>query len=587
MLLAPALERSPPCVGRFRLRRRLGAGLQGTVYLAQDPDLDRPVAVKLLFADAASALQSDEGRNLGRLQHPNIVSIFESGRHRGHRYLVFEYVDGQTLADRLKPDLHLPAIEALPLFRRIVEGIAYAHTNGVLHLDLNPNNVMIDRRGVPRIMDFGLSRRAAQVHAHGVHAGAPRFMAPEQFDACVPAPHTDVYALGLLLFRMLTGRNALQGESIEAIAQRAREGTIDFSLLAAAETEDRLEMLVRDMLAPSTALRIPSGPDLLRRLDAMQLPHGRSASDARHGTVEFLLRRMRLKKELPGLSATLMEVNRLTAENSVATSTRLAQVVLRDYALANRLLRLANSAYFGNSSVPIATVSEAIVRLGFDQVRTACNALLYVGRLQASGERNTRLFDRQVEGFVTGLIARHLGKQAGIVDPESAFLCGMFRGLGETLAAYCFSEECDAIEQAVASGSAADDAFAEVLGLDPCELGAAIGREWKLPTEMTDCMAPLPTSLPVLPTDPQRLHALVALAEALAKLMMRTPCEPREASLARLAQRFDSMFAFPADTLCQLAQAAGEKFRDFESVIGLKGKASPALWRLHAWLDAS
>lgn len=584
MLLAPVLERSPPCVGRFRLRRRLGSGLQGTVYLADDPDLDRPVAVKLLYPEPASALASDEGRNLGRLQHPNVVSVFESGRHRGHRYLVFEYVDGRTLAERLAPGTRITPNEALPLFRRIVEGVACAHAQGVLHLDLNPNNIMIDRHGVPRIMDFGLSRRAAQRHAGSVQAGAPLYMAPEQFGEGVPGPQADVYALGLILFRMLTGRNALHGDSVEAIAAMAREGRTEFSLLPAAGVSPAVEALLRAMLAAEAAARVADGTDLLRRLDAAEGIAG--APGTGHGTVEFLLRRMRLKKELPGLSATLMEVNRLTAEHSVATAARLAQVVLRDYALANRLLRLANSAYFGGGNAPIATVSEAIVRLGFDQVRAACNALLYVGRLQSGGGSNARLFDRQVEGFVTGLIARHLGRQAGIVDPESAFLSGMFRGLGETLAAYCFSEECDAIAEAIGAGSAPEAAFRDVLGLAPHELGAAVGREWKFPAEMIACMAPLPEPLPAAPSTAQRLHALVALAEALASLMMRPSRGTREDVLARLATHFQPVLPVKAEALEQLARAAGEKFREFEEVIGLKGKASPALWRLHAWLDS-
>jgi len=571
-----------PRIGRFRLRRKIGAGLQGTVYLAEDPELERPVAVKLLQSDEGAAAPADEGRSLGRLRHPNVVSVFESGLHRGHRFLVFEYVDGDTLASRLRGGQRLPAAEALPLFRRVVEGVAHAHAQGVIHLDLNPNNIMIDRHGVPRIMDFGLARRDANRDAGGLCAGTPLFMAPEQFDGGTLGPHTDVYALGLILYLMLTGQYALNGERLVHIAETARRGDYDFGGLLASGVGPAIEPLVRAMLATPASARIADANELLRRLDdALADPAATPA--AAHGTVEFLLRRMRLRKELPALSSTLLEVNRLTADDSLATPARLAQVVLRDYALANRLLRLANSAYFGGGRAPITTVSEAVVRLGFDQVRVACNALLYVGRLESVDERASRLVDLQVEGFVAGLIARHLARDAAGVDAEAAFLCGMFRRLGETLAAYCFPEESDAIDGAVRAGASPDAAFLDVLGLAPHELGAGVAHEWKLPEDMAQCMAPLQDPLPVALDGAGRLHAIVALAEELAWLLARQSPEAAAAETARLAARYAAVGCFDADALERLARAAATKFREFASVVGLRGRPGRALDQLAAW----
>lgn len=571
-----------PRIGRFRLRRKIGAGLQGTVYLAEDPELERPVAVKLLQSDEGAAAPADEGRSLGRLRHPNVVSVFESGLHRGHRFLVFEYVDGDTLASRLRGGQRMPAAEALPLFRRVVEGVAHAHAQGVIHLDLNPNNIMIDRHGVPRIMDFGLARRDANRDAGGMCAGTPLFMAPEQFDGGALGAQADVYALGLILYLMLTGQYALNGERLVHIAETARRGDYDFGRLLACDAGPAIEPLVRAMLATRASARIADANELLRRLDdALADPSATPA--AAHGTVEFLLRRMRLRKELPALSSTLLEVNRLTADDSLATPARLAQVVLRDYALANRLLRLANSAYFGGGRAPITTVSEAVVRLGFDQVRVACNALLYVGRLESVDERASRLVDLQVEGFVTGLIARHLARDAAGVDAEAAFLCGMFRRLGETLAAYCFPEESDAIDGAVRAGASPEAAFLDVLGLAPHELGAAVAREWKLPEDMAQCMAPLPDPLPTALDGAGRLHAIVALAEELAWLLTRQGPEAAAGESVRLAARYASVGRFEADALERLARAAATKFREFASVVGLRGRPGRALDRLAAW----
>ena len=150
-------------IGRYEVLRSLGRGSQGSVYLARDPTLDRFVAVKVLAGtDAELNRMTDDGAPLearisSRLKHPNIIPIFDAGEWDVGPYLVFEYVEGQTLAERLKAEGPMSIEAATPLIAAVLEALSVAHAEGILHLDLSPRNLLIDSDDVPRVMDFGLA----------------------------------------------------------------------------------------------------------------------------------------------------------------------------------------------------------------------------------------------------------------------------------------------------------------------------------------------------------------------------------------------------------------------------------------------
>ena len=158
----------PPQLGRFRLLQRLGEGAQATVWLAHDPLLDREVAVKLLkaqFVDTSEPGTVDEwlheARAVSRLTHPNIVPVFEADTQGGRSYLVFEYVSGGTLSQRLRAGPRPTAAEAVTLMLGVLDGLAAAHAAGIVHRDLKPSNILLDARGRARVMDFGIAARVS------------------------------------------------------------------------------------------------------------------------------------------------------------------------------------------------------------------------------------------------------------------------------------------------------------------------------------------------------------------------------------------------------------------------------------------
>ena len=205
-------------LGPYRIQRPLGRGGMGVVFLAHDATLHRQVAIKVLGSSAdgetARARLLREARNAAALNHPNICTVYEVGEADGRAYIAMEYVDGRSLSDRLAESA-LPVEEALRYGIEAADALAYAHDHGVIHRDLKAANAIVTRTGRLKLVDFGLARRddpllagattMPSVAAAGVAAGTPYSMAPEQVRGGVTDARTDIWALGVLLYELVSG----------------------------------------------------------------------------------------------------------------------------------------------------------------------------------------------------------------------------------------------------------------------------------------------------------------------------------------------------------------------------------------------
>ena len=221
-----ARDHLPPRIGRYQIRRLLGRGGMGAVYLAHDPELDRPVALKVPKLDGPDAEERflREARAAASVTHPNLCPVYDVGRADGLLYMAMAYVPGPTLTEVIQREGPLSVARAIALAAGVARGMAEAHRHGIIHRDLKPGNILLDRKGEPVITDFGLALRAStptvpadavangeavgRLTEPGVLMGTPAYMPPEQArgDRDRIGPASDVYALGAILFELLTGR---------------------------------------------------------------------------------------------------------------------------------------------------------------------------------------------------------------------------------------------------------------------------------------------------------------------------------------------------------------------------------------------
>ncbi|MSO41330.1 MAG: serine/threonine protein kinase [Solirubrobacterales bacterium] len=212
---------------RYRLESKLGSGGMSTVYLAIDETLDRPVAIKVLhreMSDEADQLARfrQEARSAARLSHPNLVGVIDAGDDQGRPYIVFEYVDGETLKQRLSREGPLPIDEAVAYAIEVGRGLVAAHKRKLVHRDVKPQNVLIDSDGSAKITDFGIARslETKGMTVTGRVLGTTDYVSPEQAMGEEVDARSDVYSLGIVLYEMLTGDVPYEAETQVAVAMK-------------------------------------------------------------------------------------------------------------------------------------------------------------------------------------------------------------------------------------------------------------------------------------------------------------------------------------------------------------------------------
>ncbi|MCB0076057.1 MAG: serine/threonine protein kinase [Anaerolineales bacterium] len=210
---------------RYQLRQALGEGGMAEVYVAEDLRLGREVAVKLLrpqYASDKTFLERFiyEARAMAGFNHPNVVNVFDVGRDGSAHYIVMEYIDGQDLRTLLRRAERLSVRQSLDVARQMARGIGYAHRKGLVHRDIKPGNILIDRRGTVKVADFGIAKAlaGAGMTEPGVVWGTTAYLSPEQVSGRGASPASDVYAIGIVLYEMLTGHPPFEGEDRVAVA---------------------------------------------------------------------------------------------------------------------------------------------------------------------------------------------------------------------------------------------------------------------------------------------------------------------------------------------------------------------------------
>ena len=263
--------------GRYVLSRRLGAGGMSTVFLATDEVLERPVAVKLLAEHLAEdeafvARFRREALAAARLQHPNIVQVFDSGEDRdsGRHFIVMEFVDGPATADLLREQRQLDIDETVRIIRDACHGLEYAHRAGVVHRDVKPGNLLLSADGNLKLADFGIAKAAEQTRITQVGSvlGTAAYLSPEQAAGEEAGPPSDLYSLGVCAYQFLTGRLPHEYGSLTELALKQQNESVEPITDLRPDVDPALDRAIRAALERDPNARYASALDMADAIEA-------------------------------------------------------------------------------------------------------------------------------------------------------------------------------------------------------------------------------------------------------------------------------------------------------------------------------
>ena len=321
----------PERIGKYTISEVLGRGSMGTVYKAFDPHIHRPVAIKTIHrellgdsgaADSIAARFRNEAKAVGRIQHPGVVAIYDFGEDGDVTFIAMEFVDGRTLDEILGVPQMLSEANVLAVMDQLLEALSVAHAQGVWHRDIKPANLIVTKAGQVKLTDFGIARlEDANLTQVSSMIGTPAYMAPEQFTGKGIDHRADLFACGVLLYRMLTGRRAFTGATQEVMYKILNEEPPPPSVVTKGLRPAAFDAIVARAIAKNPADRYADAQAMRAALQAT------ARAPAAHGAKATVILPLPRDGELPASTSAVSP--------SVASPRDTATPVPRDHALSS------------------------------------------------------------------------------------------------------------------------------------------------------------------------------------------------------------------------------------------------------------
>jgi len=582
----------PHTIDRFVVEKELGHGKQGVVYLATDPDLHRKVAIKAVHLNTELQHQEileqllSEARIVSRLQHANIVTVYDMGITDFRPFLVLEYVDGASLRHKIRSGLKID--EALRMMRDILAGVAAAHAQNIAHGDIKPANILITEAGQAKVADFGLAHFAdAQQDEEIGLSGTPMYMAPEYIETRQHQIVSDVFSIGLVCYEMLAGKSAVDGDDIYQISNRISNEKIDAPSSINKAIDERLDDFIMKALIKDPKQRYADAGTMLQAFnDYLSLTDQEAKGENQDATVSFLLRRMRHKSDFPVFSQTISVLNKATSSDTESLAS-VSNAILKDYSLTNKVLRLVNSAHYNRGGSKISTISRAVVMLGINPVRSIAAALMLFEHLQ-NKLQSSQLKEDAVESLFSALIANELSGSLSKVNHEEAFLCALLQQLGKRLVRFYLHEEAQAIDKLVTQESISEaNAAVKVLGTSYHQLGISVAREWGFPEQIIASMKPLDlTTLGDSLTDSNGLQVISQFSNSLGAVL-KLPADKQSAAIKSLTSNFSKTLKIDVKKAGEIVGNCQQELAEFARLIQFNVKDSPYYKNLSSTNEAN
>ena len=277
--------------GRYEILGKIGEGAMGVVYRALDHGLGRIVALKMLSAELSSDEEQQrrfarEAEAIGRLSHPNIVTVYDLGEADGHLYMAMELLEGDDLRALMDRQTDIALADRARVLAQICDGLGYAHSRGVVHRDVKPANIVVTTEGKVKVLDFGLARVASRetITRQGIILGTPDYMSPEQATGKAIDQRTDIFSAGAVFYEFLCHEKPFQGKTLHGVLFQIISEEPDALLTLNPELPSRLAAIIHRMLRKDPDERYPSfeevGRDLRQIHDALRRSRSRSALPA-------------------------------------------------------------------------------------------------------------------------------------------------------------------------------------------------------------------------------------------------------------------------------------------------------------------
>ena len=298
--------------GRYRVVERLGSGGMADVYRAEDTHLGREVALKILhrrFAQDAEFVERfrREASSAAGLQHPNVVGVFDRGRHEGTYYIAMEHLEGRTLKEVIRDEAPMPQVRAIDLGLQVLRAAGFGHKRGVIHRDFKSQNVIVDRDDHAKVTDFGIARAGtSEITETGSIMGTAQYLSPEQAQGHAVTAESDLYSIGVMLYEMLAGRLPFDGDSAVSVALKHLSEVPQPLSAVRPDVHPVLEAAVMRALAKDPAHRYSSADEFAAALEAARVEVG-ADGDGGQDTAVFAAVAAPVPVEEPELAAAAAE----------------------------------------------------------------------------------------------------------------------------------------------------------------------------------------------------------------------------------------------------------------------------------------